>query len=359
MKIAVACGGTGGHAFPGIAVAEELKKRGHEVVVWHSGRDVESSVMRTWKGDTFATYAKPLSAGNVFAIIRSVFRCLRQISKQKPDVILAMGSYSSFPPVIAAKMKGVKIILHEANAVPGRAIEYLSCAATALAYSFPGTNKYFPKVKSALTGLPVRSDIATGVKFPAIHKDAFTIFVTGGSQGAHAVNELLTKAIETMAEKLSARGLNLEESLYVIHQTGVKDECLVLTSYARAGIPARVMAFEREMANAFASADIVVARAGASTCFELAQCGKPALLIPLPTALRNHQYYNADCFAATGAADLGIQAKLTAEEICRYLLRMFDNREKLKDMSSKMRAMKYDNASAKVADFVEEICNVH
>ena len=121
MKIVVACGGTGGHAFPGLAVAEELKSRGHEVTVWDSGRDIESSVMRFWHGPVFSTGAKQLSVWNGLSILRSILRCRREMRRAKPDVLLAMGSYSSLPPVLAAKSRNVPVVLHEANTVPGRA----------------------------------------------------------------------------------------------------------------------------------------------------------------------------------------------------------------------------------------------
>ena len=141
--------------------------------------------------------------------------------------------------------------------------------------------------------------------------------------------------------------------LYVIHQTGAKDETLVMTEYTKVSLPARVHAFENEMANAFASADIVVARAGASTCFELAACGKPAFFIPLPSAMRNHQHFNADAFVAKGAADEGVQAQLAAKQICRYLLEKYDHSEHLARMAEKMKALATPDAAAKVADLVE------
>ena len=342
MKIVVACGGTGGHAFPGLAVAEELAARGHDVTVWDSGRDVESSVMKRWKGATFSTGARQLSARNVFSILRSILRCRKEMKRARPDVLLAMGSYSSLPPVMAARSCGVQIYLHEANTVPGKAVDFLSRFATAVATSFEMTAKYMRDAKTVLTGLPVRADIAGGTRFSFVPKDAFVVFITGGSQGAQ-------KAIDARCE---AGGAPVRQ-LYVIHQTGIKDEGPVMAAYAAAGIPGRVHAFENEMANAFATADLVVARAGASTCFELAACGKPSLLIPLPSALRDHQHHNAEAFAAKGAADEGIQAKLTPDAVCRYILDRYDHPEKLARMSERMRSLATPDAAARVADLVE------
>jgi UDP-N-acetylglucosamine--N-acetylmuramyl-(pentapeptide) pyrophosphoryl-undecaprenol N-acetylglucosamine transferase len=356
MKVIVACGGTGGHAFPGLAVAEELASRGHDVTVWDSGRDIESSVMKRWKGATFSTGARQISARNAFAILRSVLRCRKEMRRVRPDVLLAMGSYSSLPPVMAARSCGVRTYLHEANTVPGKAVDLLSRFATAVAISFEMTSRFLKDAKTVHTGLPVRSDIASGTRFPFVPNDAFVVFVTGGSQGAHAVNMLMSDALVQVKKTLDARreaGDASVRQLYVIHQTGMKDEGLVMAAYAAAGLPSRVHAFENEMANAFATADLVVARAGASTCFELAACAKPSLLIPLPTALRDHQHHNAEAFAAKGAADEGIQAKLTPEAVCRYILDRYDHPEKLARMSERMRAMASPDSAARVADLVE------
>ena len=351
MKIVVACGGTGGHAFPGLAVAAELKARGHEVVVWDSGRDIESSVMKGWEGPVFSTGARPLSLRNILSILASILRCRREIRRAKPDALVAMGSYSSLPPVLAARSCGVKVFLHEANTVPGKAVEFLSRFAAAVATSFDRTANYLKGVKIVKTGLPVRAAIAQGRRFDFIPKDAFVVFVTGGSQGAHAVNMLLMDALAQMKRELDRRPA--DRPLYVIHQTGVSDETMVQTEYAKVSLPSRVHAFEQEMANAFASADIVIARAGASTCFELAACGKPAFLIPLPSAVRDHQHWNADAFASVGAADEGYQAKLTARQICRYILERYDHPEILAKMAVKMKAQAVPEAAANLAELIE------
>ena len=352
MKVVVACGGTGGHSFPGLAVAEELRRRGHEVIVWASGRDIESSVMKSWDGPLFQTHARPLRIVNAFSLLRSIVRCRRKIKHTRPDVLLAMGSYSSLPPVLAARSRGVPIYLHEANTIPGKAVEFLSRFARAVAISFDITARYLEGVRTFRTGLPVRSGVTGGRRFDFIPPDAFVVFVTGGSQGAHAVNMMLKDALIMMKRELDHRGA-VARPLYVIHQTGAADEADVMNAYAAVSQPARVHAFESDMAGAFASADIVVARAGASTCFELAACGKPALLIPLPTAMRNHQHFNADAFARNGAADEGIQASLTPRQVCRYLIDRYDHPERLARMSERIRALATPYAAAKVADLVE------
>lgn len=353
LSIIVACGGTGGHAFPGLAAAQELASRGHDVTIWDSGRNIESSVIRNWKGKVFSTGAKQLSPGNVFANVRSMLRCRKEMRKARPDVLLAMGSYSSLPPVLAARGCKVPVVLHEANTVPGRAVEFLSRFAKSVAVSFESTASCLPNVPTVRTGLPVRGDIASGKRFASIPANAFTVFVTGGSQGAHAVNMLACEALVRLKKAIDAEPGGAQRPLYVIHQTGAADEGRTMAAYAVAGVPSRVKAFEDEMADALASADFVIARAGASTCFELAACGKCALLIPLPSALRNHQHFNADAFASRGAADEGIQSELEPDSLCSYLLAKYRNQERLAEMSSRIRALAVPDAASRLADLVE------
>ncbi len=348
-KIVVACGGTGGHAFPGLAVARELLARGHEVAVWDSGRMVESDVMRDWQGGAFSTGAKQLALKNIPANLFSILRCWREMKKFAPDVLLAMGSYSSLPPVLAARMRRVPIVLHEANTVPGRAVETLARFAKTVAVSFAATKEHLSGRETVLTGLPVREGIDKGTRFPEVPQDAFCLFVTGGSQGAHRVNELVTAALPLVKTALDKIG----RKLYVIHQTGLKDEGPVMGRYVAAGIQSRVNAFEHEMARAFATADLVIARAGASTCFELAAVGKPALLIPLPSALRNHQHFNAEAFVAAGAADEGKQDEITPRAIANYILNRVSHPHVLMRMAERMKSLATPDAAQRVADLVE------
>ena len=351
LKLIVACGGTGGHSFPGLATAAELASRGHDVTVWMSGRDVESSVLKGWTGPVFSTGAKQLSARNLFANIRAFWRCRREMRRVMPDALLAMGSYSSLPPVLAASGRKVPVVLHEANTIPGRAIDFLSHFASAIAISFEKTAGYFPGKETVITGLPVRTDVAGQAPFDEKPAGSFCVFVTGGSQGAHRVNEIASKALAMLNRDLAARG----RKLYVIHQTGVRDEAEVARAYAAAGVLARVNAFEHDMGRALATADVVIARAGASTCFELALTGTPAFLIPLPTALRNHQHYNAAAFAVKQAAAEGLQDELTPRALANWLNNKAQHPETLEKMANQMRLISCPDAAARLADLVERV----
>ena len=351
-RFIVACGGTGGHTFPGIAVARELRSRGHEVTVWVSGRTIESSVMTSWDGPTFSTRARPLHPKYLFPLLFSRYRCSREVKRYKPHALLAMGSYASLPPVLAAAARHVPVVLHEANLVPGRAVGYLARYATAVAITFPETADYLRGRETVVTGLPVRAEIAGQPRFDDMPAGVFCVFVTGGSQGAHRVNELVSQALVFLKRDIDKKSLG--RTFQVIHQTGVADEAVVKARYAAEGIHARVCAFEHEMGRAFATADLVVARAGASTCFELALVGKPAFFIPLPSALRNHQHFNALSFVKSGGADEGIQDSLTPRALANYILHKMLNPAALTQKALAMRNAAVPDAAARVADVVEQ-----
>ena len=346
--IVVACGGTGGHVFPGLAVANELKRRGHTVEVWLSGRAIEAATHSGWDGDTFSTGARQLSLKTVPHTIRAFFRCLGAIKRRRPDALLAMGSYSSLPPVLAAWLRRVPVVLHEANAAPGKAVDTLSRLAHTVATSFDETADWLPRRKVVKTGLPVREALAGQPPFEDIPNGAFTVLITGGSQGAHRVNELTAQALCLLKQDGT-------RDFFVIHQTGAADEAMVREAYAKAGVPSRVSAFISEMGRAYASADLVIARAGASTCFELCLLGKPALLIPLPNAMRDHQRLNAAALVRTGGADAAIQGELTGRTIMRYILNKKNNPGRLNAMSRALLALSPRDATQRVAQVLEDL----
>ena len=347
-SIIVACGGTGGHVFPGLAVANELKSRGHTVEVWFSGRAIEVAAQKGWDGPTFSTGARQLLFRNMPSLVRSFFRCLRAMKKRKPDVLLAMGSYSSLPPVLAARLRGVPIVLHEANAIPGKAVDLLSRFAHTVATSFEETARWLPGRQVVKTGLPVRESLADQPRLDEVPEGVFTIFITGGSQGAHRVNALTAQAMCLLKQD----GV---EDFFVIHQTGAADEAKIRDLYEKNKVPSLVSAFITDMGRAYASADLVICRAGASTCFELCLMAKPALLIPLPSAIRDHQHLNAATLVKCGGADEGIQRELTGRSITRYIINKKKSPEALKKMSDSLKAMSVKGAAGHVADLLEHL----
>lgn len=348
----VACGGTGGHVFPGLVVARELSRRGHAVDVWFSGRDIESSALSCWGGSVFATGARQLSWRTLPHVGRSFFKCLHAFKRKRPDALLAMGSYSSLPPVIAAKFRGVPVVLHEANAVPGKAVEFLSRFAALTATSFDETAKWLPGRSVVKTGLPVRGDLAGEARFEEVPAGVFTVFVTGGSQGARRVNELVSQAMCLLKQA----GV---DDFFVIHQTGLADLARVRKAYDEVGVPALVSAFVKDMGRAYATADLVICRAGASTCFELCLLGKPALLIPLPSAVRNHQHLNAAALVRGNGADEGLQSELTARSIMRYVLNKKNEPLALARMAQAVKVLAVPDAAERVADALESVADAH
>lgn len=346
LRIIVACGGTGGHVFPGLATAYALRHHGHDVTVWLSGRAVENDTLHGWNGAVFRTGARPLSLATLPAFAAALWRVWQHLRKDRPDRLLAMGSYSSLPPVLAARALGVPIILHEANAVPGKAVDYLSRLATVTAVSFPGTERFLPGRRVVLTGLPVRVELAHASRLEGFDGHGFTVLVTGGSQGAHGVNELACDALCA----LRTAGM---DDLHVIHQSGAADEVGLRTRYAAAGVDASVMSFLREMGRAYATADLAICRAGAATCAELCLCGVPALLIPLPTAVRDHQRLNAEAMVRAGGADLCNQVDVTPASLAEAVRGLRVDTARRTRMRTSQLSLAAPGAAAKLADVVE------
>ncbi|MDD4872244.1 MAG: UDP-N-acetylglucosamine--N-acetylmuramyl-(pentapeptide) pyrophosphoryl-undecaprenol N-acetylglucosamine transferase, partial [Kiritimatiellae bacterium] len=261
--------------------------------------------------------------------------------------LLAMGGYGSVGPVLAARTLGIPIVLHEANAIPGRAIEMLSRYAFALAISFESSAGYISHPRIVLTGFPVRQDIRSDKKEGMMKTSKFTVLVMGGSQGAHKLNEIASAAFCD----LHLNGIPVQ----VIHLTGVKDEQIVRKVYNEAGVPCTVLSFLKEMATAYNQADMVIARAGAATCAEIAARAVPAVLVPLPTAMRDHQTANARSLAKSGGVEVMIEKDFTVEKLSTYVRECYRNPEKLDRMKEALKNIPSSNAAEKISDLLEKI----
>jgi UDP-N-acetylglucosamine--N-acetylmuramyl-(pentapeptide) pyrophosphoryl-undecaprenol N-acetylglucosamine transferase len=350
LNIAVACGGTGGHTFPGLATARVLRDRGHAVTLWLAGRAIENQTVKGWDGDVFKTGARPLKRhpAALAALVGSTARSRRGLAGQQTDVLLAMGSYASLPPVIAARLKGVPIVLHEANAIPGKAVAFLSRFAATTAISFAESAHWLPRASIVQTGLPVRTELLAQPPLAGFKNNAgFTVFITGGSQGAHVLNVVGSAALARWARKKGVANLR------VIHQTGAADEASVRQTYAEAGVDAQVFAFLGAMGSAFRAADLAIGRAGAATCAEFCLCGVPSLLIPLPTAVRDHQRANAAHLVEAGCADLCLQADFTVDWLADYLDRMAADADRRAAMRAQALALAAPDAAERLADAAE------
>ncbi|MFC1498450.1 undecaprenyldiphospho-muramoylpentapeptide beta-N-acetylglucosaminyltransferase [Verrucomicrobiota bacterium] len=353
MHIGIACGGTGGHIFPGIATAEVLKKRGHDVVLWLTGRDVENTSLEGWKGQVERINAIGFPSGfsllypAAFLSIVKAFRLARSRMKTgRPDVLLAMGSYASVGPVLAARSLGVPVILHEANAVPGRAISLLSRFSSAVAVMFEETSQFLRHAKVVVTGLPIRSELLSRTEGRFLEPDTFTVLVTGGSQGAHALNNVVSSTLCRLYKK----GMSIQ----VIHLTGAADENSVRQKYEKAGISHEVFGFLKDMKKAYNSVDLVVARAGAATCAEISVCGVPALLVPLPFARKQHQMVNAVAMMKTGGVDVITEKELNEKQLVSYIKECSRDRKKLREMRDALKSFAVPDAAERLADLVEK-----
>ena len=359
MNIAIACGGTGGHAYPGLATAEELRRRGHRVTLWLTGRDSEKAVRDAWTGPVveiaskgFSSFA-PLQAVQTLLALRSAARRARRaMAADRPDVVLAMGSYASAGPCRAALALGVPLVLHEANVIPGRAVEFFARRAALVAVGFEESRRWLRKARVEAVGIPVRADLAAQAaalaSAPSIDHPAdapLNLLVTGGSLGAAQLNRVASEAVCSAVR----RGLPLR----VVHLTGVRDEADVRARYAEAGVEADVRAFEPDMAPLFAAADLALCRAGGSTCAELALFGLPALLVPYPFAAKDHQTANAAALERRGCADRIAERDLTAPWLENYLAETLRRPDRLARMREAARRNGIPDGTSALADWVE------
>ncbi len=321
MKVVIAGGGTGGHLYPGIAIARELlTETGNEVLFVGTEQGIEARVLPKeglrvrfisvgkLKGMRLASALK-----TVVTLPRSILQAGGLLRDAGPDVVIGIGGYSSGPVAVAAWALGIPLIIVEPNSYAGLANRIVGRLADKVVLCFPGTDrlKFFAKKKTVNTGPLVRKGIERGDRNRALRDfglepGRFTAFVMGGSGGAHAIN---------MTMKQAAGHLKDVHNLQILHQTGEKDVNEVAAGYREAGVRAAVFPYIYDMAGAYAAADLVISRSGATTVAELAVCGRRAVLVPFPFAADNHQEYNARTLAARGAADVIVQKDLTAEKL--------------------------------------------
>ena len=352
LHIAVACGGTGGHIFPGLATARALRDRGHHITLWLSGQHVESTVLQGWKGPVITIPSEGFQFGpmrsvlTAFRIVLAVIRCWIAMIRHRPDAVLAMGSYSSIGPCLAARLRGVPVILHEANSIPGKAVKLLAGKAACIAICFEETRYHLKGHHLVTTGMPLRPEMKPSDLRPPTSD--FRLLVMGGSGGAHDINEMVSKAVCLL--KSQASNFNV----HVSHLTGPADESHIRRRYETASVDADVCAFTQEIAALYETADLAICRAGASTCAELGVFGLPALLIPYPHAASDHQTANARALEKLGAAAVVQQADMTVEWLADYIRAQIDDPARLAKMRA--RALRPDSleAAAKLAETVEQ-----
>lgn len=317
MRVILTGGGTGGHLFPGIAVADEIVRRypQAEVLFIGTGRQLDLTALAQRNFQTAAIRCQGLKGmswrrqlATLGQLPWSVVEAFGLIRRFQPDLVFGVGGYVTGPVVVAAKLLGIKACIHEQNSVPGLANRWLAKIVDHVFLSIPGSESYFPAGKWTLSGNPVRRELlalAATARSEREENHAPLLLVLGGSQGAHRLNRLVTAAVVEHGKQLPA-------GLRVIHQTGIKDEEWVRQAYRQAGVAAEVAAFFHDMKAVYSQADLVVSRAGATTLAELAVLAKPAILVPFPYAADDHQSKNAQFLVAAKAARMFAEADLQA-----------------------------------------------
>ena len=356
FRIIIAGGGTGGHLFPGIAVAGEIRsryenagilfvvgrKRMETGILSHYGFRTESIDIQGLKGQG---WKKGLHV--LIRIPRSILQSAAIIRRFSPSVVLGVGGYSSGPFCLAAKGMAIPTAIHEQNSYPGLTNRLLARMVDRTFISFSACRPYLKAKRTVLTGNPVRKELLKGVEKSAENKGTFRVLVVGGSQGARAVNEAFADTLD----QLKTSGKEIQ----VIHQTGESDFKRVRKEYADRGLSGKVVPFIEKMAEAYGFADMVVGRAGATTIFELAALGKPSVLIPYPFAANRHQETNAKALVDIGGAEMLHQKDLNGESLGRILVRYMNDRPALQKMGERAGGIYRPDAAKKIVDELEAL----
>ncbi|MFH0880862.1 MAG: undecaprenyldiphospho-muramoylpentapeptide beta-N-acetylglucosaminyltransferase [Lentisphaerota bacterium] len=361
LNIALACGGTGGHIFPGLATADALQGDGHLVTLWLAGKDIETPAVKKWKSPIVTVRAEGLPSGfslravhRMFNLVKAGASCRRLMASRKPDVVLAMGSYASAGPVSAALMLGLPVVLHEANVLPGRAVALFAKWATTVAGSFEETRFYLRRKDLVLTGMPIRAELekaADHFVFDPSAQEDFTVLVMGGSLGAHRLNEIVSAAIcEVFSRDVGIR---------VIHLTGVADEQAIKEIYERAGVPHTVSAFCGDMASVYTKTHLAICRSGAATCAEICAFGVSSLMVPYPFATHDHQMANARAMERAGAADVVPERDLSESWLSDYLAGCMQKPERLARIRANARDRVQRSGARQLADLVVQTARAH
>ncbi len=333
MRLLIAGGGTGGHLFPGIAVAEEFlaRKKGNEVLFVGTWKGIEARVLPKLGYRLECITAAGIRGKGSVARAKGLAKFLygyaqsRKILKEfKPDLVLGVGGYASAPALLAARGMQIHRFIHEQNAIPGFTNKMLATVAERVFISLEESRKFFPEERTLLTGNPLRRQILEQVALaPQVERsdDAFHLLVFGGSAGAHRINITMGEALPYLED--------VKGRLRITHQTGENDLEDVTAAYEEQGFSADAVAFIDSMADAYRWADLVVCRAGATTIAEITACGKPCVFIPYPHAVDDHQRRNAEALLKHGAGFLIIEQELTGEMLAKTIRELMDDPARL------------------------------
>jgi len=357
LCIVIAGGGTGGHLFPGIAVAQEFMARNpnSKILFVGTGRPFETKALSEAnfahkritsegiKGRGLGNQAKA-----ILKIPKGIFESVMILKRFRPDLVVGVGGYSAGPLVAGAWLLGIKIVLHEQNILPGITNRILSRLADRIYVSFDDIPTGLNPKKVLYTGNPVRKEIlhytrnqkGLGID-DSEQKRHFVILILGGSQGAHSINMALLEAIKKIKDK---------DTFFFIHQTGLHDETRVKNAYERYGMSCRVQAFFNDMDRQYQKADLVICRAGATTVAEIKAIGKGAIFIPFPFAADNHQVLNARSLEKAGAAEMILEKDLNGNALAQRVNFYASNPDTLRQMAARARELCRPGAAAVIVD---------
>ncbi len=349
MRALIAGGGTGGHVIPAIAIARELQAQyGADVLFVGTPRGIENRLvpaagfpLKLVQVGALKNVSLMTRLRTAFDLPRAIFAASGFISEFKPTVVIGVGGYASGPGVLAAGARRIPTMAFEPNFIPGFANKAVARFVSAACVHFDETATYFRNAH--VTGVPIRREFT---QLPAPPPQP-TLLITGGSQGAHAINDAVAQALPMLKQSLP--------ELRIVHQTGQKDLETVRASYAQAGMDADISAFIDDMPAAFARAQVIVCRSGAATVAELSAAGKVAIFIPFPQAADDHQRRNAEALSTKDAALLIPQRELTPQKLHDAIVSLFLDPARLARMSANARALAHPDAAAEIAKLAYSI----
>ena len=347
----IAGGGTGGHLFPGVAIAEEFLRRdpAHRVLFIGTERGLEKRILselgyplRTLKVEGLQGRGAIRIPGSLLKIPGGLLASFRILHWFQPAIVVGVGGYASGPAVLAARMMGLKTAIAEQNAFPGLTNRILGRFADRIFVTFPASLPWFPGGRARVTGNPIRAAFLADQMTAGKRDPRFTLLITGGSQGAQAINRIVTDALACLE--------HLKDRIRFIHQTGEKDQERVAQAYRDRGFAAEVFPFITNMAAAYRQADLLLCRAGATSIAEITAGGKAAVLIPFPFAVNDHQTQNAEVLVRAGAAEMIPEKDLDGRGLAAVIERLCLHPEEIRKMEKASAALGNVRAAAAIVD---------
>jgi len=349
MNIIIAGGGTGGHLFPGIAIAREFLRRSPDNNITFIGttRGIENRILPKLGFELKVITVKGFKGKGLlekiialccipFSFIQSAY----YIKKNNADMVIGLGGYISFPAIIAGIMMKIPTAIHEQNSFPGLSNRILGKIADRIFISSKESSHFFKKGKTILSGLPIRKELIQDNSNE--QQDLFYILVIGGSQGSYEINQAVIDALPELK--------GIKDRIKFVHQSGEADRETLIAQYKKNGIDAEVFSFIEDIYTFYKNARLVISRSGASTLAELAQCGKASILIPFPYATNNHQEINALEFVEEGASIMITSSRLNGTKLASVIINLENNPEQINEMEKQAKNLSKPKASERIAD---------